>query len=436
MTYQRRRPTFSPADSAARRYELRTPAGPPTLERVAHHENLLAAFHDLKAKGGGPGPDGVTFAGIGRRDAPVLARNLSARILAGTYRPGPTRLVRVPKASGGYREIQVGNVCDRVAAAALNRIMTPLWAKVLGLCSYGRAGRGVDLLLAELAARMTARGLYVVAADDVKGAFDHVVIGQVLDDHRRRVDDPALVGLVGTILRGQDPTHNVGIPQGCPYSPAALDARLHAAHDAPFAGAFRDELSLFRYVDNLVIPCKDMQKAHQALGVSRLLLADAGLTLKGQDGDPADIREGGVVHVLGFTLGIVDGVPKFGTGRSAVDGLTESLDEAHRTHNPPQAASLAVRGWLASQGPAFETQRISDTIDSVFDVSARQGFRELGSRKDLRLWAKDARRRWKACRKAAEHRENVRTRTPKVTRLIRVGAPPPTVSARGTSPPV
>lgn len=98
----------------------------PTVAEVADTDNLIATFYAMKASAGqAPGPDGITYADLGRREVADVLRELSAAVLAGDYKPGPTRKVRIAKPRGGHRTLALGDVCDRVLAAALNEALTP-----------------------------------------------------------------------------------------------------------------------------------------------------------------------------------------------------------------------------------------------------------------------------------------------------------------------
>src|SRR5262249_46240861 len=143
---------------------------------------------------------------------------------------------------------------------------------------------------------------WVLAIDDVKDAFDHVNLDDLMDDHRRHLQDSPLLNLIEVVLRGgSNPDRKEGIEQGNAYSPTCLNVRLHHAHDLAL-GRGRTNPSWLRYADNLVYLTKDVPEGLRALHQSRALLRSAGLTLKGEDGPPADLREGQGAHLLGFLL--------------------------------------------------------------------------------------------------------------------------------------
>ena len=171
-----------------RQARRREPVAVPDLGTVAAPENLAAIWDVMRSTAGnGPGPDGVTFDNVGRGEKYALLRDVSRKVLAGTYRPGPAKKVKISKASGEYRTLSVRSLVDRVVARALLEAVSPVLEPVLLAGSHGfRPGRSRFTLLAGLTRVAQEDGHWVIATDDVKTAFDSVPIAAVLDLHRRR----------------------------------------------------------------------------------------------------------------------------------------------------------------------------------------------------------------------------------------------------------
>jgi RNA-directed DNA polymerase len=72
------------------------------MEAVVDPANLEAAWKNVKANRGAPGPDGVTLA-----EFPDWLRprwpTIRQQLLDGTYRPGPVRRKAIDKPDGGQR---------------------------------------------------------------------------------------------------------------------------------------------------------------------------------------------------------------------------------------------------------------------------------------------------------------------------------------------
>lgn len=393
-----------PGDSYRKRRRRRAIAaaasrpGGPTLRQVAHPEALIAAYDALAASGGrAPGPDGLTYADLGRGEACAVLRALSAAILRGEYSPSAGRKLPIPKPGGGTRTLTIVNIFDRVVAAAVARALTPLFERAFLGCSFGfRPGRGTWDLLAELMATMAALRITTLAIDDVRRAFDHVPIAPLLEIFKEHLEDPSLLQLVETILRGgEDRGRVVGIPQGSPLSPLALNVYLHHVHDRPLQGD-PDFPPPFRYADNVCYPCKDVPEGIDALDHVRLILAPTGLALKGLDGDPIDLIEGGEARLLGFSLSIKGAGFSLGLGEDALGAdMDRRLIEAHDDPDPHRAARTALRGWVAACGPALGEPTEGDT-EAILRTAARHGFRELASKEELAGWCTAAHGRWEA----------------------------------------
>jgi hypothetical protein len=377
----------------------------PTVEQVADTNRLLATHCEMKNKAGqAPGPDGVSYRDLGGREVADIMRDLGRAVREGTYRPGPTRPVTIPKLRGGWRTLAVGNVVDRVLAASLNRAMEGLWESIFRPCSMGfRPGRGAWLALAELQQVTVAEGRWVLALDDIKNAFPSVIIGDVLADHARYITDPSLLSLIEVVLRGGDEQRTRGIGQGSCYSPTALNVRLHHALDL---GVMQGHhlLRYLRYADNLAWACRSMSEGHQVLDHARQLLEPAGFALKGEDG-VTDLRQGQKAQLLGFTLSRRDGHLQLDLGKDAWVKLERDLVKAHETQDPTATARMVVQGWVEAFGPAFEDWRVG-TLNRILQTAAMRGFREIDSRDHLADRCETAWRRWDTFRRGVEQSSN------------------------------
>jgi RNA-directed DNA polymerase len=378
------------------RASLAATADGPTVGQVAHPESLIAAYDALAAHGGkAPGPDGLTYADLGRGEACAVLRELSPVSLVGAYAPSAGRRLAIPKPGGGTRTLTIVNILDRVVAAALARALTPLFEAVFLPCSYGfRPTLGTQNLLADLMAAMAALQITTLAIDDVEKAFDNVAIAPLMEIFAEHITDESLLQLTEIVLRGgEDRDRTVGIPQGNPLSPLALNTYLHRVHDLPLEGD-RDFPPLYRFADNVVYLCEGVPEGHQALDRVRHLLAHAGLALKGADGDPVDLREGGEARLLGFRLSLHEDRLRLGLREDALESdLAMCLTKAHDDPDPHRMARTALRGWVASHGPALGDLTEDDT-EAILHTAARHGFRELASREELTDWCTAAHGRW------------------------------------------
>src|SRR5215469_14121009 len=190
----------SPEDSYRRRTEKRRVREQfgllPSVEVIANVENLIRVFRELKRNAGqAPGEDGVTYADLSSSEVGSCMRGLSLVLLQGQYRPGPSRLLSIPKASGkGDRKLALRNILDRVVAAAVNNAMTPFWENIFLPGSMGfRPHRGPWDMLIQLERTMVEQDCWVLTIDDIKNAFDHVNLEDLMNDHHRQFQDLKLL---------------------------------------------------------------------------------------------------------------------------------------------------------------------------------------------------------------------------------------------------
>jgi hypothetical protein len=183
----------------------------------------------------------------------------------------------------------------------------------------------------------------------------------------------------------------VGIAQGCPYSPLALNVRLHHAHDLGMAKA---GFPLWlRYADNLTYGCGSVSEGNQIRERAAEMLAKAGFSLKGEDGPPADLRAGQTVELLGFKLKYQRERLVLELGPQAWNHLNQNLVKAHETTNPSEMAFQVIQGWMSAYGPAFENRRDEVSV-RVLENAARYGFREIAFPEDVQRRLKKSYGKW------------------------------------------
>lgn len=384
----------------SRRREVRQPKGPVSVERIAARENLYCWYQERKRHGGqAAGLDGITYPAVSSTESGHILARLSKALIAGTYRPWETRAVPIPKAGGvGFRTLQLAGIFDRVAGKALQQAMEPLWERLFlsGSWAY-RPKRGPWGMLARLEATLETEDRWVLVTEDVRGAFDNVRIKDVLAAHRLAFSDerlqkdlpdqPAererLLDLIATVVQGADPKRQKGIDQGGPYSPIALNAHLHYAHDLPLTRA-EPEARWWRYSDDLTYACLTAVEGEKLLGAVRRLIERAGLKLKGTGG-VCDLGSGRAVQVLGFSLRRCNRQLQLAVSSNAMSYLGEKLDKCHLAVDPQSVARQCLYQWVHSAGPAFEDAERH--VPKIMRLATDRGFREIASQEELmRRW--------------------------------------------------
>src|SRR6266568_6233242 len=233
------------------RYGSHRPSGSllPTVEEIVEVGRLLRVAEELAQTGGqAPGSDGIRYDDLARDQLARILRDVTECVLDGSYRPGPTRRVPIPKSKGGRRYLSLPNVIDRIVGRSLHDAMTPYWESVFSSRSHGfRPNKSAGTLLEMLRKEARDRGRRIIVIDDIRRAFDEVDTIAVVEAHWEHIPDDNLIHLIESIVRGHT-RRTRGIDQGAAYSPTAMNVVLEATHDRRITTASR---LLYRYADNV-----------------------------------------------------------------------------------------------------------------------------------------------------------------------------------------
>ena len=427
---------------ARRRAEASPTRGISSVQKIAHPENLIEVYNDLKRKAGhAAGLDGVTYDQLSRREVAGIMRNLSKEILDGTYEPSRARHIKILKSDGrSYRTLKIRSITYRVVAKALADALTPFFDRMFLSGSHGfRPRRSPMSMLIAMERIVSEQERFVVAQDDIKQAFDDVSIKHVMTLHRRYIQNPGLLNLIEVILLGHRSEHRtIGIDQGSAYSPLTLNVSLHHVLDFPFSEDAANPPWL-RYADNLVYLTRSVSEGLAATRQAQDLLTPIGMTPKDTDGPPTDLRQKGQpVEILGFYIRWNKGHLRYGLGEKAWESLAQGLLKAHKASNPPLMAEQVTRSWIAAGGPAFEGRKENPLLSRILWIAHKAGFREIPW-EWLKAHVQSARDRWvalkeRAHRLKADREEAGATAPPTADPTGRVWTPEAEIA--GGAPPV
>ncbi len=246
------------------------------IENIAAEANLHRAWLHVRQNRGAPGIDGITVQAFEGRLDQHLA-DIAKTLLSGRYRPSPLRAVDIPKPdTNGLRTLGIPTVQDRVVLQAIAQILTPLWEPHFSPFSFAyRDGRtALDAVL--LAQQRLQSGQHWIVDLDIEHFFDSVDHVRLVLRLQQRVDDTALLDLIGDFLRAGlsrdgviHPTR-VGIPQGSPLSPLLANIVLDEL-DQEYA---RHGWSFVRYADDCILFARSEAEGLALLEFTREFLAD------------------------------------------------------------------------------------------------------------------------------------------------------------------
>lgn len=208
-------------------------------------------------------------------------RQLVDRLKRKSYRARLIRRHYIPKGNGKMRPLGIPVVEDKLLQLAVVEILQAIYEQDFLRCSYGYRPKvgaldAVDKLTIKLQFGRYGR----VVEADIKGFFDNIDHERLLEMLAERMDDKALLQLIGKWLKagvldtnGEVIHPAAGTPQGGIVSPILANIYLHYCLDEWFQHVVkkycRGEACLIRYADDFVCAFEredDAERFYRVLG--------------------------------------------------------------------------------------------------------------------------------------------------------------------------
>ena len=257
---------------------------------LLHHvtpQRLRESFYALKRKAA-PGVDGVTWKEYetGLEDR---LNDLHSRVHRGTYRALPSRRQWIPKSNGKLRPLGIAALEDKIVQSAVVTVLNQIYEADFRGFSYGfRPGRGQHQALDALYVGLKRKKVNWILDMDLKGFFDNLDKGLLMEMVGRRIADPRILRLIlkwlnaGIIEEGKWFETEKGTPQGAVISPLLANVYLHYVLDQwtdQWRQSAQGDVIIVRYADDAVIGFQHQYEAERFLKDLREQLCQYGLEL-------------------------------------------------------------------------------------------------------------------------------------------------------------
>ena len=236
------------------------------MSQVTDLSNLSQACQRVITNGGKGGVDGMEVSDL-RDWFSDNYEELQKSLMNGTYFPQAVRGVKIPKPNGGYRQLGIPTVIDRLVQQAIHQVLSPRYELMFSDNSYGFRPRRSAHQALKQAGKYVAQGKRYVVDIDLSKFFDEVNHTRLLWMLSTRIGDSCLLKLIHRYLKsgmlegGLLNQRLKGTPQGGPLSPLLSNIVL----DELDKELERRGHHFVRYADDLIVLVASKASAERVL---------------------------------------------------------------------------------------------------------------------------------------------------------------------------
>ncbi len=283
---------------------------------------------------------------------------------SGSYFPPPVRTVPIPKKAGGFRNLGIPTVEDRIAQMVAKLYLEPKVEPHFHPDSYGyRPGKS-----AHDAIEVTRKRCWKydwVLEFDIRGLFDNIPTDLLMKAVIHHTDERWILLYVERWLHAEVEDGNgkriertKGVPQGGVISPVLSNLFMHYAYDAWMVRSFPNN-PICRYADDAVAHCKTYEEACNLKAALEVRMQECGLELHAEktrivycrdDDRTRNVESDTKFTFLGFNFRPRRAKNKY--GRFFVSFLPAASPQALKSMRQ------AIRGWKLQH-------RVDKTIDDL-----------------------------------------------------------------------
>ena len=195
-----------------------------------------------------------------------------------------------PKDDGGERPLGLPTFEDKIVQRAVTMLLEVVYEGGFYGFSHGfRRGHSQHQALSELRQRCMEGNIGWIVDADVKGYFDNIDHGKLLEVIRQRVNDGGIIRLIGKwlnagVMEGETLTYpEKGTPQGGVISPMLANIFLHHVLDEWYVKEVKPGMNgqsfLIRFADDFLIGVEHESDAQEVMMALAERLQQYGLTI-------------------------------------------------------------------------------------------------------------------------------------------------------------
>ena len=259
-----------------------------TLAHLMDVDFLREAHRRLNKKGA-PGLNKVTAADYAEHLEENLA-DLYKRLRSGCYRAPPIKRVWIETENGKLRPLGIPEFEDKIVQRAVEMLLSTIYEEEFHDFSHGfRKGHSQHKAIHELREHCRQLNISWILIADITGLFDNIDHQKLLEIIRRRVNDGAILRLIGKWLNAgvmeEDRLEypDKGTPQGGVISPLLSNIFLHYVLDDWIATEVNPRMKgryfIIRWADDFIIGFQQEDDANRVKEVISKRFTRFGLEL-------------------------------------------------------------------------------------------------------------------------------------------------------------
>lgn len=273
------------------------------FKKLSNKEFLRQGWYRVKeGRKDSHGIDKVTIKEFGNNVEEEL-KELQKELESNKYKCRPLRRIYLKKPEGGFRDIGVACIRDRVVQTTCLILLEPYFETGFSNYSFAyRPRRNAHHAISMLRSRIKTGFEWAVIAD-IKKCFDSIDHNVLIDFIERKISDSNLINLIKHWLYIEVFEFNeflptiLGVPQGESLSPLLSNIYLNALDKHLENLGY----SFVRYADDIIIQTKTKEEALKALTIlENFLIEPLHLEIKPAKTNITSVSEG--IEFLGFNI--------------------------------------------------------------------------------------------------------------------------------------